>query len=151
VNPLPGYHITTPYGQPGSWAAGYHTGDDYSTNGVTGVPVRPARLGRVVSTDNAWGDSYGKHIVIEGRLGLIRHGYCHLDGIRVHPGDKVGPGTVIGYSGNSGRSTGPHLHYEERRRPFKYANHRRPRFNKMGPQTLAGILRVLAKRAADKA
>lgn len=147
MNPLPGYSVTTPYGVPGPWAAGFHTGDDYSTHGVTGVPVRPSRRGRVVAVGEPWGAAYGLHVVLEGKLRLIRVGYCHLSHVRVHEGDVVGPDTVIGYSGNSGRSTGPHLHYEERRRPFRYGDCRPPRFNSRGPQTLAGILRVLARRA----
>jgi murein DD-endopeptidase MepM/ murein hydrolase activator NlpD len=147
VNPLPGYTVTTPYGRRGSWAAGYHTGDDYSTHGATGVPVRAARRGRVVGVGMPWGPAYGLHIVLEGKLGLIRHGYCHLSGTRVNVDDVVGPGTVIGYSGDSGRSTGPHLHYEERKKPFLYGDCRRPRFNHRGPQLLAGILRALASRA----
>jgi murein DD-endopeptidase MepM/ murein hydrolase activator NlpD len=143
-NPLPGYEVTTPYGVRGSWAAGYHTGDDYSTHGKTGVPVRPSRKGRVVEVGEPWGPAYGLTLVMEGRLKRVRVGYCHLSSVRVHVGDVVGPATVVAYTGNTGRSTGPHLHYEERRRPFKYGSCRRPRFNHRGPQTLAALLEWLS-------
>jgi murein DD-endopeptidase MepM/ murein hydrolase activator NlpD len=129
-NPIPPFTVTTPYGVPGKWAAGYHTGADYATGGQEGYPVRATRAGRVVSIDNAWGAAYGLHVVIAGRRGRIRAGYCHLSTIRVHPGEMVEPGTVIGSSGSSGRSTGPHLHYEERRAPFRYGSCRRPRWTR---------------------
>lgn len=129
VHPLPGYEISTPYGQRGSWAAGYHTGDDYSTHGRVGVPVRATRASTVVSVGNAWGSAYGLHVVLTGRKQRIRQGYAHLSRIVVAPGESVRAGQVIGYSGSTGRSTGPHLHYEERRGPFGYWDHRKPRFN----------------------
>lgn len=129
-NPIPPYKITTPFGKPGSWAAGYHTGDDYSTNGKVGVPVRAAHGGTVSSTGNAWGSSYGLHIVLNHRKSGIRAGYCHLSRIKVRAGQTVRKGQIIGYSGNTGNSTGPHLHYEERRSPFGYWNHRKPVFNR---------------------
>lgn len=146
MNPIPPYRVTTPYGVHGPWKAGYHTGDDYSTNGETGVPVRPSRRGTVVAVGEPWGPSYGVTVVLEGRLKRIRHGYCHLASIRVQVGDVVTPATIMAYSGNTGRSTGPHLHYEERRRPFLYGDDRRPRFNRSGAQTLVGILKALAGR-----
>jgi murein DD-endopeptidase MepM/ murein hydrolase activator NlpD len=127
-NPIPGYSITTPYGKRGSWAAGYHTGDDYSTKGKTGVKVRASKAGRVVSTGNSWGSSYGNHIVVQ--TNSVRHGYCHLSRIAVRPGQAVKKGQLIGYSGNTGNSTGPHLHYEERNSPFGYYNNRKPVFNR---------------------
>jgi murein DD-endopeptidase MepM/ murein hydrolase activator NlpD len=126
-NPIPPYTITTPFGKRGSWAAGYHTGDDYSTKGKQGVPVRAAKAGKVVGL-GSWGSAYGKHIVLQTTT--IRHGYCHLSRIRVSVGQNVKKGQVIGYSGNTGNSTGPHLHYEERRSPYKYANHRKPVYNR---------------------
>jgi murein DD-endopeptidase MepM/ murein hydrolase activator NlpD len=127
-NPIPPYKITTPFGKRGSWAAGYHTGDDYSTKGKIGVPVRASKGGRVTSTGNSWGSSYGRHVVIQTTT--IRHGYCHLSSIKVKAGQNVKKGQIIGYSGNTGNSTGPHLHYEERRSPYRYSNHRKPVYNR---------------------
>jgi murein DD-endopeptidase MepM/ murein hydrolase activator NlpD len=129
-NPIPPYKITTPFGKPGSWMAGYHTGDDYSTSGKVGVPVRASRGGTVHSTGNVWGSSYGLHVVVSHPRKGIRVGYCHLSKIKVRPGQKVKKGQILGYSGNTGNSTGPHLHYEERRSPFGYWNHRKPEFNR---------------------
>jgi murein DD-endopeptidase MepM/ murein hydrolase activator NlpD len=138
TNPIPPYQITTPFGTRGSWAAGYHTGDDYSTHGEIGKIVRAAKSGTVISTGNAWGSSYGIHVVIEHRHGEnIRMGYCHLSRVSVRPGQVVRRGQIIGRSGNTGNvsgSIGPHLgahlHYEERRAPFGYWNHRKPVFNR---------------------
>lgn len=129
-NPIPPLRITTPFGKPGGWAAGYHTGDDYSTSGKTGVSVRASRRGKVVSIGNAWGSSYGIHVVLHNEKTGIRHGYCHLSAVKVKVGQTVKRGTLIGLSGNTGNSTGPHLHYEERRSPYGYWNHRKPEFNR---------------------
>lgn len=127
TNPLPGYVVTCAFGVPGSWAAGYHTGEDYSTHGATGKRVEATRAGVVIDTGNVWGESYGKTVVVESDG--IRHGYCHLSSIAVGAGDRVDTGDKIGESGNTGNSTGPHLHYEERRNPYAYANHREPVFS----------------------
>lgn len=131
-NPIPPFVITTPFGTRGSWAAGYHTGDDYSTRGQQGIAVKAAVRGKIVSVGTvAWGSSYGIHVVIETDFKMrVRHGYCHLSSASVRVGQQVKKGDVIGRSGNTGRSTGPHLHYEERVYPFYYANHRKPIFNR---------------------
>lgn len=128
-NPVPPYVVTTPWGIPGDWGGGYHTGDDYSTHGRLGVPVVATQRGRVVSVSNVWGSAYGLHVVTQGPLGIIRVGYCHLSSTAVRVGERVVRGQMIGHSGDSGRTTGPHLHYEERRPPWRYGNDRRPRFN----------------------
>lgn len=129
-NPLPGYSITTPWGVPGRWMAGHHTGDDYSTHGLRGVPVLATHAGTVLGTGNVWGSSYGLHVVVEGPAGKVRMAYCHLRDLSVRTGDVVLAGHLIGFSGNSGKSTGPHLHYEERLRPWHYGDDRKPRFNR---------------------
>src|SRR3954449_1630621 len=64
--PLPGFPVTTPYGVHGDWAAGYHTGEDRSTHGATGIPVRAARAGLVVSVGEQWGPAFGLVVVLEG-------------------------------------------------------------------------------------
>lgn len=127
ANPIPGYTITTPYGKRGSWQAGYHTGDDYSTKGKTGVKVRASRAGKVVGI-GSWGSSYGIHIILQS--GAVRHGYCHLSRVSVKVGQNVKVGQQLGLSGNTGNSTGPHLHYEERNSPYGYYNNRKPQFNR---------------------
>jgi len=54
---------------------------------------------------------YGNFIVISHGYGMVTH-YGHLQGMRVRPGQRVRRGDVIGNVGSTGRSTGPHLHYE---------------------------------------
>lgn len=130
VNPIPPYVVTTPFGTPGQWAAGYHTGDDYSTHGRVGVPVYATHRGKVIAASNLWGAAYGLQVVTLGPALAIQVGYSHLSSSTVQLGQRVRRGDLLGYSGNSGRSTGPHLHYEERRRPFRYSDHRRPRWNR---------------------
>lgn len=126
-NPVPGYRITTPFGRPGGWAAGYHTGDDYACpTGTRVVATRPGRV-KVVSR-TAFGSAYGLHVVVQ--TGDVQHLYAHLSKAAVQVGQSVQQGTTIGRSGNSGNTTGPHLHYEERVSPYGYWNHRKPRFNR---------------------
>lgn len=133
--PMADHAVTTPYGKPGDWAAGYHTGEDYSTHGNTGVPVTATKSGKVVGTGNVWGSDYGKTVVVESDG--IRHGYCHLSSIAVASGDHVDVGDRIGASGNTGNSTGPHLHYEERRSPYGYHDHRAPCYSEDGDDDMA--------------
>ncbi|CAF0799398.1 unnamed protein product [Adineta ricciae] len=123
--PIPGRSITTPFGKKGSWAAGYHTGDDYAC--PVGTSVRATVSGTVVNAN--WGSAYGTHIVIEAS-NKVRTLFAHLSSKSVKVGQKVSAGQVIGKSGNTGRTTGPHLHYEERVAPYAYSNHRKPQLNK---------------------
>jgi len=138
ADPIPGFGITTPFGKKGEWAAGFHTGDDYSTKGQIGFPVHATTAGKVVIVsqgEGGWGEDYGKHVVIQ--TGDDRHGYCHLSKIFVAVGQAVDAGQKIGKSGNTGNvkgSIGPHfgahLHYEERTGNFKYNNTvRKPRLS----------------------
>ncbi|HSA16417.1 MAG TPA: M23 family metallopeptidase, partial [Spirochaetota bacterium] len=57
---------------------------------------------------------YGHLVVIQHEMGYRTY-YGHLSGYNVKPGETVEPGDLIAYSGNSGRTTGPHLHFEIRR------------------------------------
>jgi murein DD-endopeptidase MepM/ murein hydrolase activator NlpD len=89
---------------------GFHTGVDIS--GSYGTPIHVTAPG--VVTYAGWRSGYGKTV-------MVRHGhgfstlYAHLSKFNVRVGDKVGRKEVIGYIGNTGYSTGPHLHYEVRR------------------------------------
>ncbi|MDY7039944.1 MAG: M23 family metallopeptidase [Chloroflexota bacterium] len=89
----------------------------------TGTPVYAADSGFV--TFAGWTElGYGRLIVIDHRNSFITY-YAHLDACYVEAGDSVGKGTLIGALGNTGRSTGPHLHFEVRhkgvqRNPFVY-------------------------------
>jgi murein DD-endopeptidase MepM/ murein hydrolase activator NlpD len=128
VNPIPGYPVTYRYGVPSSaYRAGHHTGEDHSTKGTQGHKVVATSAGtiRQVSRDGgSWGPSYGLIIVVQTKQSgvVYQYGYCHLSSFvkGLKPGVKVVPGQTLGYSGNSGNSTGPHLHFECRRAPFNY-------------------------------
>jgi murein DD-endopeptidase MepM/ murein hydrolase activator NlpD len=76
----------------------------------TGTPVLAADDGMVVSAD--WSGNYGELIEIDHGGGKRTTWYAHLSSFAVSVGDTVHKGQVIGYSGDTGYSTGPHLHYE---------------------------------------
>ncbi|MCS6772891.1 MAG: peptidoglycan DD-metalloendopeptidase family protein [Thermoflexales bacterium] len=85
----------------------YHTGVDFSAS--VGTPVRAAAPGKIVATDSF--PIRGNTIVIDHGRGVYTT-YCHLSRFNVEPGALVQAGDVIGYSGNTGRTLGPHLHWE---------------------------------------
>jgi murein DD-endopeptidase MepM/ murein hydrolase activator NlpD len=85
----------------------FHPGLDISTPLGTKV-ISPAD-GVVVSCGPKGG--YGNAIVIDHGYGVVTR-YAHLDGFNVRPGQRVRRGDVIGFAGNTGRSTAPHVHYE---------------------------------------
>jgi hypothetical protein len=130
TSPVPGRSITTPFGREGSfWAAGYHTGDDYAA--PIGTRVQATRAGRVVGAGwNILGAAYGRQVIVE--TDGIRHLYAHLSRVSVSAGQNVAQGQKLGEVGDTGNVTGPHLHYEERRSPYGYYDHRRPVFNRSG-------------------
>ncbi|MFF4604472.1 M23 family metallopeptidase [Streptomyces sp. NPDC001339] len=103
------YHISVPYGIPGDWQAGRHTGVDFAVR--PGVRVRSVGSGTVVHTNRS-GD-YGKAVTVRMNDGHYTL-FAHLSRITVHPGQRVHARTRLGYSGSTGRSTGPHLHFEVR-------------------------------------
>jgi murein DD-endopeptidase MepM/ murein hydrolase activator NlpD len=86
-----------------------HTGLDFRAQ--TGDPVRATANGKVVSA--GWAGGYGRMIEIDHGNGLATR-YGHLSEIGVKIGDPIKIGQVIGEVGSTGRSTGPHLHYETR-------------------------------------
>jgi murein DD-endopeptidase MepM/ murein hydrolase activator NlpD len=87
----------------------FHSGIDIEA--AYGTPVRATADGEVSSAEMAAG--YGREVVLEHGHDL-RTVYGHLSAIAVIPGQHVIRGQVIGYVGQSGRATGPHLHYEVR-------------------------------------
>ncbi len=115
--------ITSPFGYRSSpFGGGYdfHNGVDIGVNYNTKI-VAPAS-GQVVKRGYLY--SYGYHIIIDHGKGFSTL-YAHLNNFSVSLYDKVEKGEVIGYSGSSGKSTGPHLHYEvrvngERQNPKDY-------------------------------
>ncbi len=86
-----------------------HKGIDFA--GKIGTELLAVAPGRVVSAGERVG--YGTTVEIDHGLGFTTL-YAHLSHINVSRGDWVRPGTIIGLAGSSGRSTGPHLHYEIR-------------------------------------
>jgi murein DD-endopeptidase MepM/ murein hydrolase activator NlpD len=91
-------------GEPGT-----HNAVDISS--AVGQPVRAPADGTVVKAE--WANGYGNVIYISHGFGYSTR-YGHLSLFRVHPGDHVQRGDIIAYVGSTGRSTGPHLHYEVR-------------------------------------
>jgi murein DD-endopeptidase MepM/ murein hydrolase activator NlpD len=86
-----------------------HTGLDF--RGDYAAPVRATAPGRIVSAGNNGG--YGKMVEIDHGNGLSTR-YAHLSAITVEEGQWVPSGAIVGQLGSTGRSTGPHLHYETR-------------------------------------
>ncbi|MFO7914768.1 MAG: M23 family metallopeptidase [Candidatus Krumholzibacteriales bacterium] len=88
----------------------YHNGIDIAVE--KGEPVRAAAAGYVV--ESGWDEIYGYTIEIEHGNGL-RTVYGHNERIVVKKGERVARGQTIAYSGNSGKSTSPHLHFAVKR------------------------------------
>jgi murein DD-endopeptidase MepM/ murein hydrolase activator NlpD len=86
-----------------------HTGIDI--RGEPGEPVHATAAGKI--TIAGWDGGYGNLVEIDHGNGLATR-YGHLSQIDVHVGDEVRIGQTIGLIGSTGRSTGPHLHYETR-------------------------------------
>lgn len=86
-----------------------HTGLDF--RGDVGEPVRATAAGTVVSV--GWNGGYGRMVEIDHGNGFSTR-YAHLSEILVREDQAIKPGQIVGRVGSTGRSTGPHLHYETR-------------------------------------
>lgn len=105
-------HITDGFGErldPFSGEGAFHTGVDVSAD--YGAPVHVTADGVVTAADTHTG--YGRVVVVDHGFGITTL-YAHLSSYAVTAGTHVRRGEVIGYAGISGRSTGPHVHYEVR-------------------------------------
>jgi murein DD-endopeptidase MepM/ murein hydrolase activator NlpD len=102
--PVAGRSITTPF-SPG------HLGIDVDQFNAEGSPVVAAAAGKVSFAGGNRCCSYGLYVQVEHRDGSMTL-YAHLSVIQVHEGQDVAQGQVVGLSGNTGRSTGAHLHFE---------------------------------------
>lgn len=100
-----GGRVTSGFRDP---ARPYHVGVDFGLN--WGTPVRSTWDGIV--TYAGWYSDYGNTVIVENGDWQMR--YAHLSQSLVSPGQTVGTGEVVGISGNTGVSTGAHLHYEVR-------------------------------------
>lgn len=87
--------------------AAMHSGIDFAAE--AGTPVKASGSGTVVEA--GWNGGYGNTVLVDHGSGLSSR-YAHLQRISVGPGDVIENGAKIGAVGSTGRSTGPHLHYE---------------------------------------
>jgi murein DD-endopeptidase MepM/ murein hydrolase activator NlpD len=109
--PIKDGKITTPFGKKGKmWSSGMHTGVDFAV--PSGTDIVAVADGKVANAN--WGKAYGVQIVqkIDGQDTWVI--YAHLSKSLVKPGDEIKKGQHIGESGNTGNSSGPHLHFEAR-------------------------------------
>ncbi len=135
MKPIKSGVVSFPYGAKYR-TGGVHKGIDYAA--VIGTPVVAAVPGTVVHAGKhrykkGWGYAFGIHVIVDndqfqnGTAGLWA-GYCHLEGVAVKVGQRVAQGDLIGISGNTGRSTGPHLHFQIlAQRTWSPTKHRNPK------------------------
>ena len=118
--PLTGnFNVTCEYGRKGNWAAGYHPGIDLVGNDTIygtcdGTVVR-------IGVDK----SYGNFIVVKAPDGKF-HWFCHLSKVTCSVGQKISRTSKIGVMGNTGNSTGKHLHFEIRNASNRYGDNSNP-------------------------
>jgi len=110
--PLRAFLLTSGFGMRehpilGGWRA--HAGVDLAA--TTGSPVSATMDGLVTAA--GWAGGYGQFVAIDQGRGVETR-YGHMTGLNVSAGQRVRAGDIIGYVGSTGRSTGPHLHYEVR-------------------------------------
>ena len=108
--PVDATRISSGFGRRKHPILGYtrmHKGLDFAAS--TGTPIRAAGDGVVEKA--GWFGGYGKYVRIRHN-GTYSTAYAHMSRLRVKPGQRVKQGQVIGNVGSTGRSTGPHLHYE---------------------------------------
>ena len=125
VKPINGGRLTSNFGKraaPKKGASTYHKGVDWAT--PTGTPVYASCGGTVAKA--GWGSGYGYVVYINHEDGRQTR-YGHLSKVLVSAGQKVKQGDKIALSGNTGVSTGPHLHFEilingSQVNPLKYLN-----------------------------
>lgn len=108
--PVPGYTKLTSY-----WGDGRnHKGIDIAGSGIYGKPIVAADSGKVIkAVHSGWGGGYGLCVYLDHGNGYSTR-YGHMSKVLVNTGDTVEKGQVIGYVGNTGDSSGPHLHFEIR-------------------------------------
>ena len=114
--PVPGYGINSTYGM--RWGRMHYGVDMAAPRGTQVVAADDGFVSTVVNGcaegNRSCGGGFGNHIVITHPNGIDTL-YAHLSGIHVSEGQRVSRGQVIGAVGNTGRSTGPHLHFEVRK------------------------------------
>ncbi|MDX2699456.1 M23 family metallopeptidase [Streptomyces ipomoeae] len=117
VGPVTGYKLSAGFAQAGNMWSSTHSGQDFAVK--SGTKVVAAHGGTVVKAGgNGAGDgpAYGNAIVIKHANGTFSQ-YAHLSRVDVKVGQIVETGQRIALSGNTGNSSGPHLHFEIRTSP----------------------------------
>ncbi|MFJ1730953.1 M23 family metallopeptidase [Streptomyces sp. NPDC088254] len=117
VDPVAKYRLSASFAQAGGMWAHKHSGQDFAV--PTGTKVMAAHGGIVVKAGgNGAGDgpAYGNAVVIKHANGVYSQ-YAHLSRVDVNVGQVVKTGQRIALSGNTGNSSGPHLHFEIRTTP----------------------------------
>lgn len=108
--------ISSPIGNrvaPGGFGSTNHKGVDICNVGFTSS-VFAVKSGKVLLTNTSgYGGGYGNYVVIDHGGGVTTL-YAHMSVVKVSEGQMVSQGTVLGITGSTGASTGPHLHYEVR-------------------------------------
>lgn len=100
----------------------YHGGVDFGAPGINGMPIRAVADG-IVTLTVAGTTSYGNYIIIAHANGLYTlYAHGQMGSISVSPGQRVSQGKQIMKVGNTGNSSGPHLHFEVRTSPGGYNN-----------------------------
>lgn len=115
--PVARYTLSATFGKGGTMWSHKHSGQDFAC--PVGTPVKAASAGTIVKAGpNGGGDgpAYGNAIVIKHANNTYSQ-YAHLSKIQVRIGQKVAKGSQIALSGNTGNSSGPHLHFEIRTTP----------------------------------
>ena len=105
--------ITSPFGpreSPGGFGSSMHNGIDLGVDEGTPVPVPVDGVVDDVGCQGGQGHGYGNFVVVKDGKGMY-HLFAHLSQQCVQKGDSVKSGTIVAKSGNTGGSTGPHLHY----------------------------------------
>lgn len=116
--PLTGkFRVTCEFKRKGNWAAGYHTGIDLVSDNDK---IYSSCDGEVTRT--GYDKSYGNYVVVKNKADGKYHWFCHLSKINTGTGKIVKRTTVIGIMGNTGNSTGKHLHFEIRNNSNKYGD-----------------------------
>jgi murein DD-endopeptidase MepM/ murein hydrolase activator NlpD len=104
----PPWTITTEYAEIDSVHTKPHKGIDFAL--PEGTPIKSVTEGTVISTRDYGNVNLGKSVMIQSGDKVVMYG--HLADQLVEVGDKIDFGETIGISGNTGRSTGPHLHFQ---------------------------------------
>lgn len=154
--------LSTPYHVPGPWQAGYHTGIDVAYS--SGTPIYNQGPGGTVTfagpgglsqfgNDPAPGDAYGNVVVVRQNWQPTTWClYAHMLALpAVNAGEQVAPGQLLGYVGETGDASGPHLHFEVRQGADLYGKDVNPTAWLQQVQTSAAGTSVAAAGSSTQA